>query len=281
VVYGIVGLKIHCKALLVIRREQGRIQRYLHLSTGNYNDSTARLYTDIGMFTCDPNLCRDVAALFNVMTGYAEPPTWQSLAVAPFNLRERFLALIDREARVSTPHRPGHIVAKMNSLVDPEVIAHLYKAAAAGVKIELNVRGICCLKPGVGEAARNIRVVSVVDRFLEHSRIFYFANGGKPEYYMSSADWMPRNLDRRIETLFPVYDARMQELLGQTMRFAFEDKRKGRGLKRNGAYTRPSAKAASSTRSQNRLYRLFKDLVKQDERELPKSKLQVISKPSP
>ena len=253
VVYGIAGLKIHGKAMLIIRRSKGVIRRYCHLATGNYNDKTARLYTDIGIFSNDETLCGDVAALFNVMTGYAAPMTnWAKLAVSPFDLRRKFLELIDREARLSTPHMPGRIIAKMNALVDSEIITHLYEAAAAGVEIDLIVRGICCLNPGVAKG--KIRVISIVDRYLEHSRIFYFANGGNDEYYMSSADWMPRNLDRRIEILFPVEDERIREQLKQLLKAEREDTRKGRRLLDNGSYTRTCNRTDDRNRSQKRIY---------------------------
>ncbi len=256
VVYGIVGLKIHAKALLVIRREEGRINRYVHLATGNYNDKTARVYTDIGLFLTDPDLCQDVATLFNVMTGLGTPPVWRKIAAAPFNLRQTFLDLIDREARLTSPHNPGRIIARLNSLVDPEIIDHLTAAARAGVRIDLIVRGICCLRPGVDDGDR-IRVVSVVDRFLEHSRVYYFANGGKPEYFLSSADWMQRNLDRRVELLFPVEDDATRELLDRLIRYALEDRRKGRLLQTDGSYT-PSRNVHTPSRSQRRAYDLFK-----------------------
>jgi polyphosphate kinase len=256
VIYGIVGLKVHAKALLIIRREEGRIRRYLHLATGNYNDRTARVYTDIGMFLTDPDLCMDAAALFNLMTGYAQPPAWRRIAVAPFGLRQAFLELIDREARLSTPHQPGRIIAKMNSLVDPEIIDHLILAARARVRIDLIVRGICCLRPG-GALAGQIRVKSIVDRFLEHSRVYYFANGGRPEYYLSSADWMQRNLDRRIELLFPVDDPATCDLLGRLLQLQLEDRRKGRWLRADGSYSR-CGNRFNATRSQRRTYDLFR-----------------------
>jgi polyphosphate kinase len=276
VVYGIVGLKIHCKALLVIRREEGRIRRYLHLATGNYNDRTARIYTDIGVFMDDPDICADVAALFNVMTGYADPPKWRTLAVAPFTLRERFIELIDREKRLTSPHQPGRITAKMNSLVDPEIIQHLHDAATAGVKVELVVRGACCLRPGEGTAKKNIRIVSVVDRYLEHSRIYRFENGGNPEYFLSSADWMPRNLDRRIEILWPVYHQNLREMLDGLMLFALQDKRKGRRLKPDGSYTRCSVRTSRASRSQRKAYEYLKSRNLKLAQGQPRDALQII-----
>lgn len=205
VVYGIAGLKVHCKALMVIRREDDGICRYVHLSTGNYNDKTARLYTDIGYFSNDKVLATDVSALFNVITGFSAPPDWNKLIVAPFNMLEKIIFLIDREARISTKENPGHIIIKVNSVIDYEVIEHLYNAARHHVKIELIVRGICgitpyCLPP---EFAKNIRIVSILDRYLEHSRIYYFLNNGSPEYYMGSADLMPRNLQPQNRNTVP------------------------------------------------------------------------------
>ncbi len=256
VIYGISGLKIHCKALLIIRKESGIIQRYVHLSTGNYNDKTATLYTDIGIMSCDAKLCEDISALFNIMTGYSSPMSnWHKIAVAPFNLREKSLALIDRETRLSTPENPGHITAKMNSLVDEEIIRHLYEAAHAGVKIDLIVRGICCLKPGY--LTNNIRVISIIDRFLEHSRIFRFKNGGNPEYYLSSADWMPRNLDARIEILFPVSNEHSCRLLDEILAIQLEDHEKARALRFNGRYVRKFFTNHTPARSQWRTYQML------------------------
>jgi polyphosphate kinase len=254
VIYGMAGLKIHCKSLLIVRRENGIIRRYLHLGTGNYNDSTAKLYTDIGLFLNDPEVCSEVASLFNVMTGYSQPPAWNKISSAPFNVRETFIQLIEREIRNSTPHNPGRIIAKMNSLVDREIIENLYKAAYAGVKIDLIVRGICCLKPGIN--TKNINVISIVDRYLEHSRLYYFYNNGNSEYYLSSADWMPRNLDKRIELLFPVEDDFSKKLLYKTLELQLKDDYKGRVLNSLGNY--PKAKKRSkSTRSQIKTYELL------------------------
>ena len=208
VIYGIAGFKTHAKALLIVRREAQRIQRYVHLATGNYNDRTARLYSDIGLMTCDRDIASDVAAFFNLLTGYSEAVGWAKLAVAPIGLRQKFIDLIEREIQASTPDRPGLIMAKINSLQDPEICRALYRASQAGVKVLLNVRGICCLRPGVSGVSENIEVRSIVDRFLEHARVFYFRNGGHEEVYLSSADWMQRNLSKRLELLFPVIDPR-------------------------------------------------------------------------
>ena len=252
VVYGIRGVKIHCKALLIVRREPGGIRRYLHLSTGNYNDRTALLYTDIGLFSVDPALCDDISDLFNVMTGCAAPPDrWRKIAASPYDLREKILSLIDREARFGAE---GRIAAKMNSLSDPEVIGHLHAAAAAGVRIDLIVRGICCFRPLPGEP---VRVVSIVDRFLEHARIFRFGNGGAEEYYLASADWMPRNLDRRVELLFPVAAPRLRKTLGTILELELADREKGRRLGVGGRYSRRLEKTHLECRSQRRIYEYF------------------------
>ena len=276
VIYGIVGLKIHCKALLVIRHEEGRIQRYVHLATGNYNDKTARLYTDAGYFSNDPDLATDTAALFNVMTGYSEPPEWRRIAAAPFDLRETMLAKIQRETRLSTPRNPGRIRAKMNSLVDPEVIDNLLKAAKAGVKIELIVRGICCLKPG--QLVKNIKIISIVDRFLEHTRMFRFENAGRPEYFLASADWMPRNLDRRIEMLFPVVDSGTRKIIDRLFELQLADKCRARRMKADGSYTKPR-RTDTTTRSQRKTYEFFQKRLHAARRKEPKKKMTVMKSP--
>ena len=259
VIYGISGLKIHGKALLVVRRENGCNRRYVHLATGNYNDKTATQYTDIGYFSADPDLCADIAHLFNVMTGYAAPGEWHKIAAAPFDMRKKFLHLIEREKKIAQSGGRGRIIAKMNSLVDSEIIRALYGAASAGVKIDLIVRGICCLRPGVG--TNNINVVSIVDRYLEHSRIYCFGNNGKPEYYLSSADWMFRNLDRRIEIMFPVEDAEWCKLLEEMLRLELEDQEKGRRLRNDGSYSRANTGVFRSSRSQQRIYELIRKHV--------------------
>ncbi len=211
VIYGLVGLKTHSKIALVVRREEDGIRRYVHLATGNYNDSTAKLYTDCGIMTCREPYGEDATAVFNMLSGYSEPRQWNRLQVAPIWLRDAFLALIDREIQHASENEPAHITAKMNSLCDLEIIAKLYEASAAGVKIDLIIRGICCLKTGIPGVSENITVRSIVGTFLEHARIFRFANGGNEEVYMGSADWMPRNLDRRVEILFPLEDASCKE----------------------------------------------------------------------
>ncbi len=211
VIYGLVGLKTHSKITLVVRREEEGIKRYIHLGTGNYNDATAKLYTDLGLLTCNQAIGEDATAVFNMISGYSEPKQWNKLAVAPYWLRKRFLYLIKREIKYAEEGKEAFIKAKMNSLCDREIIAALYEASNSGVKIDIVVRGICCLKTGIKGISDNITVRSIVGTFLEHSRIFYFANGGNTEVYMASADWMPRNLDRRVEIMFPVEDKDAKE----------------------------------------------------------------------
>lgn len=238
VIYGIAGLKTHAKALLIVRRESSRIRRYVHLSTGNYNDKTAGLYSDIGLMTQNREVVADVAALFNLLTGYSEAVGWSKLTVEPRRLKQRFTELIDREIRVSTPDRPGLIMAKVNSLEDSEITQALYRASQAGVEVKLNVRGICCLRPGVKGVSENIEVRSIIDRYLEHARIFYFRNGGNEEVYMSSADWMRRNLDRRLEIIFPVTSSRLRGRLIGILKTYFADNVKARVLLSDGTYQR-------------------------------------------
>ncbi len=210
VIYGLMGLKTHSKITLVVRKEDEGIKRYVHLGTGNYNDATAKLYTDMGLLTCNEAIGEDATAVFNMISGYSEPKQWNKLSLAPYWLRDRFLYLIRREAMYAKEGRKAFITAKMNSLCDKEIIAALYEASSAGVEINLIVRGICCLKTGIPGISENIHVRSIVGTFLEHSRIFYFSNGGNEEVYMASADWMPRNLDKRVEILFPVEDERLK-----------------------------------------------------------------------
>lgn len=211
VIYGLVGLKTHSKITLVVRKEEDGIRRYVHLGTGNYNDSTAKLYTDMGMFTCKRPYGEDATAVFNMLSGYSEPLAWNKLSLAPIWLRNKFVTMINRERDNAQAGKPAKIIAKMNSLCDAEIIKALYEASAAGVEIELIVRGICCLKQGVRGMSETIHVRSIVGTFLEHSRIYYFENDGNPEIYMGSADWMPRNLDKRVEILFPVEDDKLKE----------------------------------------------------------------------
>jgi polyphosphate kinase len=237
VVYGIARLKVHAKAALVVRREEdGSVRRYLHLSTGNYNDRTARLYSDLSIFTADEDLCSEASIFFNMITGYSAVQELRSLAVAPFDLKPRLIAMIDREAQRSTPESPGLIMAKMNALADTDVIDALYKASRAGVKIQLNVRGICTLAPGVKGLSDNISVVSVVGRYLEHARIIYFGNAGSEEMYLSSADWLPRNLEKRIELMFPVRDEAARKRIREVLSAYFLDTAKAHRLQPNGRW---------------------------------------------
>ncbi len=236
VIYGLVGLKTHSKIALVVRREEDGIRRYVHLGTGNYNDSTAKLYTDCGIFTCNGAIGEDATAVFNMLSGYSEPPTWNELSLAPIWLRTKFMRLIGREIKHAREGREAHIVAKMNSLCDPGIIAALYEASAAGVKIDLIVRGICCLKVGIKGVSENIEVRSIVGNFLEHSRIFWFLNDGEEEVYMGSADWMPRNLDRRVEILFPVLEEELKEEAKHILEVELSDNTKAHVLKSDGNY---------------------------------------------
>ena len=236
VIYGLVGLKTHSKIALVVRKEDDGIRRYVHLGTGNYNDSTAKLYTDTGMFTCSESYGEDATAVFNMLSGYSEPKTWNRLVVAPIWLRKKFLSLIRRETKHAREGKEAHIIAKMNSLCDKEIILALYEASAAGVKIELIVRGICCLRVGIPGVSENISVHSIVGNFLEHSRIFYFRNDGFEEYYMGSADWMPRNLDRRVEIMFPVEDEKLQKKVRHILDVQLADNIKAHILQPDGNY---------------------------------------------
>jgi polyphosphate kinase len=256
VVYGLIGLKTHCKVALVVRREGSGIRRYVHLGTGNYNQVTAKQYTDLSLFTARKEMAEDVTALFNMLTGNSLAPQWKRLAVAPIDLRERVLGLIDREADRAKGGQPARIVAKMNSLVDERVIRALYRASQAGVEIELQVRGICCLRPGLPGVSERVRVVSVVDRFLEHSRVFAFGVGEATEVFISSADWMPRNFVRRVEVLAPVEDPALRtRLLDEVLALGLRDNVKGSHLQPDGTYTRPAAGEAA-VRSQMALLEL-------------------------
>ena len=239
VVYGLVGLKAHGKVALVVRREQDRIARYVHISTGNYNAVTAHLYTDIGLFTADEDIADDATDLFNYLTGYSYKSDYKRLLVAPVNLRARMEALIEREIKHAKAGRKAQLIFKMNSLGDPQIIRSLYKASREGVKIQLLVRGICCLRPGVPGVSENIEVLSVVGRFLEHSRIYYFHNGGEDEMYIGSADLMPRNIDHRVEVLVPILDRGLvKSLREEVLAVYLSDNVKARHMQSNGAYTR-------------------------------------------
>ena len=238
VIYGLVGLKTHCKITLVVRREEDGIRRYVHLGTGNYNDSTAKLYTDLGLLTCAEQIGEDATAVFNMLSGYSEPLYWNRLSVAPLWLKDRFLHLIDREAKNAREGKRSHIVAKVNSICDKEVIMALYEASCAGVRIELIVRGICCLKPGIKGVSENITVRSIVGDFLEHSRIFCFENAGNREVYCGSSDWMPRNLLRRVEIMFPILDESLKERVIYILSTLLSDTTKARIELPDGTYER-------------------------------------------
>ena len=250
VIYGLVGLKTHSKITLVVRREEDGIRRYVHLGTGNYNDATAKLYTDIGMFTCAEAIGEDATAVFNMLSGYSEPESWNSLSLAPLWLKERFLYLIGRERDSAEEGKAAHIVAKMNSLCDPDIIAALYEAAAAGAKIQLIVRGICCLKTGIPGVSENISVRSIVGNFLEHSRIYFFENGGNPEIYCSSADWMPRNLERRVEILFPVEEPALKKRLWHILDMELKDTLKAHVMLPDGSYEKVDLRGKQKLNSQ-------------------------------
>jgi polyphosphate kinase len=238
VIYGVRRFKTHAKILLIVRRTAHGLRRYVHLGTGNYNERTARVYTDFGLMTSSQVIAEDATAVLSALTGYSDPPRLKKLVMAPTALRRRFVKLIDRERRRAEAGQPAEIVAKMNSLSDEEIISALYAASTAGVRIKLNIRGICTLRPGIPGVSDNIEVVSIVDRFLEHSRIFYFLNAGEEAVYLSSADWMTRNLDRRIELMFPVQQADHKERVLHALRAMFRDNVKARVLGPDGAYTR-------------------------------------------
>lgn len=242
VIYGLVGLKTHSKITLVVRKEADGIRRYVHLGTGNYNDATAKLYTDIGLFTCRESFGEDATAVFNMLSGYSEPEVWNKLSLAPLWLKDRFLELIDREKKHARKGKSAHIIAKMNSLCDEDIISALYEASMAGVKIELIVRGICCLKVGIPGVSENITVRSIIGNFLEHSRIFYFENNGMPEVYCGSADWMPRNLERRVEILFPIEQGELKRKVYHILELELKDNVKSHILMPDGSYVKDKTK---------------------------------------
>jgi len=280
VMYGLMGLKTHAKVLLVVRRERSGLRRYVHLATGNYNQQTARLYTDLSLFTANEEIGEDASALFNLLTGYSAPARWNRFIVAPLGLHEAVLGLISRETEHARAGRPARITGKMNSLVDADVIRSLYVASQAGVEIDLCVRGICCLRPGVKSVSERIRVHAVLDRFLEHSRIFHFANGGSDEVYLSSADWMPRNFRRRVEVMWPVLDESLKrrvidEILG-TMR---ADTAKGWLLSADGGYVR-NVPEEKPLRSQYRFMEFARERARDKKEEVPRQLVPAVA-PSP
>jgi polyphosphate kinase len=261
VVYGVVGLKTHCKALLVVRRDPDRLRQYVHLGTGNYHPRTARIYTDFSLLTTAPELTEEVAIVFNTLTGLAGYPGLKKLLVAPFDLHQRLIGLIRRERDHARQGKPARIVAKLNSLVDEDVIERLYEASCAGVKIDLVIRGICCLRPKIPGLSENIRVISIVGRFLEHSRIYYFENGGDHEIFLASADWMPRNFYRRVEIAFPIdAPALRAEISNEILPRFLTDYGKARELQPDGTYVRLKAEKGAP-RSQAQLQ--FREISRQ------------------
>jgi polyphosphate kinase len=256
-VYGLVGYKTHCKACLIVRQEADGIRRYCHLSTGNYNFRTSGIYSDIGLFTCRESFGEDLTELFNLLTGYARPQEFHHLVLAPIGLREHFITLIRREAEHARAGQPARIIAKVNSLIDAAVIEELYDACQAGVQIDLIVRGMCSLRPGLHGVSEGIRVLSIVDRYLEHARIFYFQNGGNDTFLLASADWMPRNFDRRIEVAFPVIAPRLQARLREFLELQLADTAKGWWMEPNGNYVRSRKKDLPVLRFQEHFYEIL------------------------
>jgi polyphosphate kinase len=255
VVFGFIGLKTHCKVALVVRRELDEgIRRYVHLSTGNYNPQTARVYTDFGFFTCNADFCEDVSALFNYLTGYCELPQWRKLIVAPSRLQSFMVDKIEQETGFQKAGKGGRIIAKINGLLEPVVVQALYRASQAGVRIDIICRGICALRPGLPGISENVRVISIVDRFLEHSRIFLFGNGGDPQVYIGSADWMDRNLSRRVEVVWPIEQPNLkQRLIREILATSLADNVKARELLADGSYRRlPVETGLPRVRSQER-----------------------------
>jgi polyphosphate kinase len=266
VIYGVKGLKTHAKVCIIVRREPHGIQRYVHFGTGNYNEMTARLYSDVSFLTCNEELGADASAFFNAVTGYSQPQQYRRIDAAPIGLRKRLLSMIDAETQRKRQGQRGYIAAKLNSLVDPAIIEALYRASQAGVTVRLNVRGVCCLRPGVPGLSDNISVISVVDRFLEHARIMYFYHGGDERMFISSADWMPRNLDRRVELLVPIDDFACRKKLMEILDSYFRDNQNAWMLQPDGTYQRlVPDEGESPVRSQELLYQMAVDTVRQAE----------------
>ena len=262
VIYGLAGLKTHCKICLVVRREKDGIRRYLHMGTGNYNDSTAKLYTDIGVFTARESFGVDASSLFNVLTGYSRPPEYNEMIVAPLGMRKFFINMINNEINNAKNGLKSGITIKVNSLVDYEIISLLYKASAAGVNIKLIVRGICCLIPNVEGISENISVTSVVGRFLEHSRIFKFENAGDPKVYMGSADLMPRNLNKRVELIFPIEDQDLKNRTFKILDIILKDNKNARVCLNDGSYVKIKSEDDRLYDSQVDLFKLLKKIQK-------------------
>lgn len=277
VIYGLVGLKTHAKIILIVRKEDNGIKRYLHLGTGNYNDSTAKLYTDLGLMTANDEFGSDASAFFNLLSGYSEPPVWNKLVMAPLGLREKIYALIDNEIAMVRAGREGHIIAKMNSLIDQPVIQKLYEASAAGVHIDLIVRGICGLRTGIEGISDNITVRSIVGRQLEHSRIFWFANGGEEQLYLSSADWMPRNLNDRVELFFPVETEEHIRRIKALLDLYLRDNVGAHMMQSNGSYRRVRNKLEPVS-AQSTLYEMAQLAVTADKLPMEKRLQPVFSR---
>lgn len=278
VIYGIAGYKVHAKSMLIVRQENDGIKRYVHLSTGNYNDKTARLYTDLGLLTCNMEIGADISSFFNVITGYSIPPKWNHIEIAPTGLRKKIIFLIEREIEKHAKETPGHIRIKINSLIDQEIIEYLYKASCKGVRIELIIRGLCRLRTGIKNLSENIKVISIVGQFLEHPRIYYFKNGGDEEIYLSSADLMERNLNKRIELFFPVLDQENQNYIKKIFDISFKDRTNAWELLPDNSYKRYENKNRKNTGSQKLFYddlyaKILKDKVKS------KQVFDVINKP--
>jgi polyphosphate kinase len=270
VVYGVVGLKTHCKALLIVRRDADRLRHYVHLGTGNYHPRTARIYTDFSLLTTNQKLTEELATVFNTLTGLAGYPGLEKLIVAPFDMNRRLIAFVERERDHALAGKPARIIAKLNALVDQELIEKLYEASCAGVKIDMIIRGICCLRPGIAGLSENIRVISIVGRFLEHSRIYYFENAGDPVLYLSSADWMPRNLVRRVEVAFPIEDpALRKEIITEVLPAILSDRVKTRELQPDGTYVRLHPREGE-TASQAQLF--FRQSSRNQAKQLAQSK---------
>jgi len=266
VIYGVKKLKTHAKVCIIVRRETHGIQRYVHFATGNYNEVTAKQYSDISFLTCDEDLAADASSFFNAISGYSQPQQYRKLAAAPFDLRDKLIELIEGEIDRRGQEQPAHIMAQLNSLACPRIIEKLYEASKAGVKIDLNIRGICCLKPGVPDLSDNIRVVSILDRYLEHSRIIYFRHGGDDLVFISSADWMPRNLDKRVELMLPIEDPASRKRLIAILKSYASDTVKGREIRADGGYDRPSPERADRLhRHQKHQYQLAIDAQKRVE----------------
>jgi polyphosphate kinase len=274
VIYGLVGLKTHCKILLIVRREEGSIKRYVHMGTGNYNDVTAKTYTDLGLMTCSPYFGSDVSAIFNMLSGHSQPTALQKVSIAPLNLRERFLYMICKETEHAKKGKKARIIAKINSLVDKQIIEALYEASSAGVEIDLIIRGICCLRPGVVGVSDKISVRSIVGRFLEHSRIYYFYNDGEEDIYLSSADWMNRNLDRRVELLFPIENEKAKLKVKAVLKISLKDTMKARILNSDGSYSRIDKRGKELINSQEVFVKIELDETKAAEKFIQSMKKQ-------